>query len=49
MSAQTVAALLATTEEKGRNLPLEPWAIGVGAFVLLVVLLAVTLTFGKDR
>lgn len=49
MSAQTVAALLATTEEKGRDLPLEPWAIGVGAFVLLTVLLLVTLTFGKDR
>ena len=49
MSAQTVAALLATTEEKGRELPLEPWAIGLGAFVLLVVLLAVTLSFGKDR
>jgi hypothetical protein len=49
VTAQTVAALLATTEEKGRDLPLEPWAIWVGAFVLLVVLLAVTLTFGKDR
>lgn len=49
MTAQTVAALLATTEEKGRDLPVEPWAIGLGAFVLLTVLLAVTLTFGKDR
>lgn len=49
MTAQTVAALLATTEEKGRDLPVEPWAIGLGAFVLLTILLAVTLTFGKDR
>lgn len=49
MTAQTVAALLATTEEKGRELPLEPWVIGVGAFLLLTVLLAVTMTFGKDR
>jgi hypothetical protein len=49
VTAQTVASLLATTEEKGRDLPLEPWAVGVGAFVLLVVLLAVTLSFGKDR
>jgi glycerol uptake facilitator-like aquaporin len=49
VTAQIVAALLATTEEKGRDLPVEPWAIGLGAFVLLTVLLAVTLTFGKDR
>ena len=49
MTAQTVAAPLATTEEQGRDLPLEPWAIGVGAFLLLTVLLAVTMTFGKDR
>jgi hypothetical protein len=45
----TVAAVLAETEQKGRDLPLDPWAIGVGAFVLLVALLLITLSFGKDR
>jgi hypothetical protein len=49
VTAQIVAAVLATGEESARELPAEPWAIGVGAFVLLVLLLAVTLTFGKDR
>ena len=49
MTAQTVAAVLATGEGRARDLPAEPWAIGLGAFVLLVVLLAVTLSFGKDR
>lgn len=49
MTAQTVAAVLATGEERARDLPAEPWAFGLGAFVLLVVLLAVTLSFGKDR
>ena len=49
MTAQTVAALLATTEETGRDLPAEPWVIGLGSFILLTLLLAVTLTFGKDR
>ena len=49
MTAQTVATLLAVSEEKGRELPAEPWAIGVGAFALLTVLLLITLTFGKDR
>ena len=49
MTAQTVAAVLAAGEEKGRELPLEPWAIGVGTFLFLTVLLAITLTFGKDR
>jgi hypothetical protein len=45
----TAATVLAVSEETARDLPLEPWAIGLGAFVLLVVLLAVTLSFGKDR
>ena len=49
MTAQTVAAVLATGEEQARELPAEPWVIGVGAFVLLVVLLLITLSFGKDR
>jgi hypothetical protein len=49
VTAQTVAAVLATGEEKARELPAEPWAIGVGTFVLLTVLLLITLSFGKDR
>jgi hypothetical protein len=43
------ARVLAETANNGRDLPLEPWAIGVLAFGILVVLLAITLTFGKDR
>lgn len=45
----TVAAVLAESAEKGKDLPLPPWAIGAGAFALLVCALLVTLTFGKDR
>lgn len=41
--------LLAEGESGARELPLEPWAFGVGTFLLLVVLLAITLAFGKDR
>lgn len=41
--------LLAEGEERARDLPVEPWALGVSAFLLLAVLLAITLTFGKDR
>jgi hypothetical protein len=49
VTAQTVATVLATGEEKARELPAEPWAIGVGVFVFLAVLLLITLSFGKDR
>jgi hypothetical protein len=35
--------------EKGISLPVPPWAVGVGAFVGLTLLLLITLTFGKDR
>lgn len=45
----TVVTVLAQTGAKGRDLPVEPWAVGVGAFLLLVVLLLITMTFGKDR
>jgi hypothetical protein len=45
----SVATVLAETGQQGRDLPLQPWAIGVGAFVLLTVMLLVTMTFGKDR
>jgi hypothetical protein len=44
-----VVHLLAESESRGKDLPLEPWAIGLGTFVLFCVLLAVTLSFGKDR
>jgi len=45
----TAVRLLAEGESKARELPLEPWALGAGAFALLVVMLAITLAFGKDR
>ncbi|MCY7373886.1 MAG: hypothetical protein LH461_09360 [Spirochaetaceae bacterium] len=41
--------LLAEGQSGARELPVEPWALGAGAFLLLVVLLAITLAFGKDR
>ena len=41
--------LLASESETGRDIPGEPWMLGVGAFVLLVVMLLITLSFGKDR
>lgn len=43
------AAHVLATAAKGRDLPLQPWAIGLLAFGLLVVLLLITLQFGKDR
>jgi hypothetical protein len=49
MTAAVVHQLAVEAESKGRDLPLPPWAIGLGAFVLLCALLAVTATFGKDR
>ena len=45
----SVATVLATTGQQGRDLPLEPWVFGVVAFVLLTALLLVTMAFGKDR
>ena len=42
-------SLVASVTEKGKDLPGEPWMIGLGAFVLLVVMLLITLSFGKDR
>ena len=49
MTGAAVRLLAVEGETSGRDLPVEPWVIGVGAFTLLCVLLAVTLTFGKDR
>ena len=40
---------LAAQTETGRDLPVEPWVLGVSAFALLVVMLLITLSFGKDR
>ena len=42
-------SLLAAGKSGARELPLEPWQLGLGAFLLLAVLLAITLAFGKDR
>lgn len=43
------AHLLAEGATSGTELPVPPWVIGLGAFAGLVVLLLVTLAFGKDR
>ena len=46
----TLAAVtLLGAEETGSELPFSPWFVGGGAFALLVLLLVVTLSFGKDR
>jgi len=49
MTAAVVHLLAVEGESTGRDLPLPPWAIGLGTFLLLCGLLAVTATFGKDR
>jgi hypothetical protein len=41
--------VLAQSEENARDLPVEPWVLGVGSFGLLVVLLLVTMVFGRYR
>jgi type II secretory pathway component PulM len=43
----TLAARLA--ENTPRELPIDPKLVGVGVFTLLVILLLVTLTFGRNR
>jgi hypothetical protein len=45
----SLATVLAESGQQGKDLPLQPWAIGLGTFLLLTALLLVTLTFGKDR
>ena len=48
--ATSVLGLLQAKEgDHGRDLPADPLAYGVGAFALFVVLLLITLSFGKDR
>ena len=49
MFLAAVRLLAAEGEGHARELPVEPWAYGVGAFALLVVLLAITMAFGQDR
>jgi hypothetical protein len=41
--------VFAEQTQTGRDLPGEPWMLGVGAFALLALLLLITLSFGKDR
>ena len=41
--------LLAAETRTGKDLPGEPWMLGIGSFALLVVALLITLSFGKDR
>jgi hypothetical protein len=41
--------LLAEETHKGPHLPVAPWVVGASAFTLRVVLLLITLSFGKDR
>jgi hypothetical protein len=45
----TAVTILAQSEETGRDLPVEPWVLGAGSFALLVVLLLVTMVFGRYR
>jgi hypothetical protein len=47
----TSAALVlaAETEHHVNELPMEPWVMGVGTFLLLCVLLAITLSFNRGR
>ncbi len=49
MTAAGVRLLVAEGGNVPRHLPVAPWVIGLGGFTLLCLLLAVTLTFGKDR
>jgi hypothetical protein len=41
--------LFAAETGTGRDLPVDPWVLGIGSFALLVVMLIITLSFGKDR
>ena len=43
------ARVLAEGEAHTTDLPVEAWVYGVGVFTALVVLLLITLSFGKDR
>ena len=49
MTGAAVRLLAVEGEAHGRDLPVEPWVIGLGTFVVLCALLAITMTFGKDR
>jgi hypothetical protein len=41
-------SILATAEETQRDLP-NPYLVGIGTFLFLVLCLAVTLLFNRDR
>jgi hypothetical protein len=42
-------ALVARAAEVGPDLPADPKVIGLGVFALLVVMLLITLAFGRYR
>ncbi len=44
-----VIRLAAEGGSTAHELPVQPWVIGLGAFIALIGLLLVTLAFGKDR
>jgi hypothetical protein len=44
-----MTALVAHAAEVGRDLPVDPKVIGLCVFALLVVLLLITLAFGRYR
>jgi hypothetical protein len=49
MTAAAIRIFATGGENKGTELPIEPWAVGVVVFGLLVVGLLITITFGRDR
>jgi hypothetical protein len=49
MTSAAIRLFATEGETTGTELPIDPWAVGVVVFVLLVVGLLVTLTFGRDR
>ncbi len=49
LATRLANGLLAEEGHAGRELAAEPWVFGLAAFGVLLVLLLVTLSFGKDR
>jgi len=47
--AMSFTVRAAEAAEQTRELPIEPWAIGLLSFVVLVLLLLAVLSFGKGR
>jgi hypothetical protein len=48
-AALTVSATVRTAEEHANELPVEPWVLGVGTFVLLLVLLFIAVSFNRNH